>query len=103
MNKKIQDIAYIDIFKKAFGITWKNKTLWWFGLFLALGGGAGNLNYAFDEKNKNGSESVAQFISSHLSLVITGAIILTIIFLAFVVLSIIARGGIIESIEKVLK
>ncbi|MFA6047447.1 MAG: hypothetical protein WCV59_01595 [Parcubacteria group bacterium] len=103
MNKKLQDIAYIDIFKKAFDITWKNRALWWFGLLLALGGGMGNMNYAFDEKNKNSSERATQFISDHLGLVITGAIILTVIFLMFVVLSIIARGGIIESIEKVLK
>lgn len=61
------------------------------------------MNYAFDEKNKNSSERATQFISDHLGLVITGAIILTVIFLMFVVLSIIARGGIIESIEKVLK
>jgi len=103
MNKKLPDIAYIDIFKKAFDITWKNKTLWWFGLFLALGGGMGNINYVFDEKNKNSSEQVTQFISNHLGLVVTGAIIPTVVFLTFVVLSIIARGGIIGSIEKVLK
>jgi hypothetical protein len=104
MNKELKDINYIDIFKKSLDITWKNKTLWWFGLFLAIGGGGiNNFNYVFDEKNTNSNKIATQFISNHPGLVIAGAIILGVIFLVLMILSIFARSGAIESIEKILK
>ena len=106
MNKKeLKDIAFIDIFKKSFDITWKNKSLWWFGLLLALGGGMGNFNYgnSFDQKDKKGGEEILKYISDHMEIVIIGAILLFLICLVFFVLSIIAKGGIVGSVEKILK
>jgi hypothetical protein len=105
MRKSIGDIPYMDILKKSWNITWNHKYLWWFGLFLALGGGnLGRMNYAADENNnKEYGQQTMQFMSAHLGLVITFGIILAVIFLVFVILGIIARGGIIKSLDHINK
>lgn len=103
MSKKLEGIRYLDIFKKSFDIIWKNKSLWWFGLFLALGGGMNNFNFGFDEKNRKTGEEFSRFISNHIAATIAIAAICAVIFLALFILSLFAKGGLIISLENLLK
>lgn len=103
---KLDNVNYLEIFKKAWKITWENKYLWWFGLFLFLGGGCsfnflGNFNEG--EKKNEIPASVANFFVDHWVVVLI--VIATIIFLivVFVFLGIIAKAGIFKILYKIEK
>lgn len=103
----MQNIDYTGLIKKAWEITWKNRFLWWFGLFLALAGGSGSLNNLkrISDKEKPSNiqqQAVLNFIEAHLSWIIAAAILIVMIYLGFVIASIIARAGLIGSLEKIL-
>ena len=98
------NIDYIKILKDAWRITWKNRFLWWFGIFLTLGGGfSGNMNYTADEKNQHLSRQASAFISQHLALIVIGAVICAVIFLVLMIIGIIARAGVIRSLNHLSK
>lgn len=109
MRKSINDIPYMDIIKKSWAITWNNKFLWWFGLIIAFSGGGsfnGISNGGTNAENGKTNEALAKvtgFISNHSEVfwVIVGVIAL--VCLAILIFSIIARGGIIKSIDNIQK
>jgi hypothetical protein len=108
MNINKKKIDYIEIFKKSFSITLKNKFLWWFGLFVAIAGGGNSFNYSAnnDFGNEN-SEALAENISYYWSLysewIILGIVIILILFLSFVLLGFLGRGALIGSLVKIEK
>ncbi|MFA6159764.1 MAG: hypothetical protein WC678_01585 [Parcubacteria group bacterium] len=97
-------INYLQIIKDAWKITWKNRYLWWFGFFVTLGGGGG-MNYFFnsgeDKKlDPAQNEKILEFLSQNMHWIIAVAIIVFLLLIIFSVLSILARGALISSIEK---
>ena len=105
MNK-LDNINYLELFKKAWKITWSNKYLWWFGLFLVLGGGFNfdfPKNFSGGEKVDKLSDSIANFLSSHEDFVLAVIFILLFLWLAFVALGIISRAGLLKTLDKIEK
>lgn len=101
-------INYLDIIKKAAAITWKNKQLWWFGLFASLASAGSSFNYFFGSgKDFTGGgiteERVMSFISDHAAPMIGAGVIIAVLFFLFLILGIIGRGALIKSIGKILK
>lgn len=101
-------INYLDIIKKAAAITWKNKHLWWFGLFVSLASAGSSFNYSSGSgKDFTGGriteERVMSFMSDHAALVIGVGAVAVVLFILFLMLGIIGRGALIKSIGKVLK
>jgi len=97
-------INYLEIIKKAWAITWKNRYLWWFGFFVALGGGGG-INYFFNsgeekELDLAQNEKILEFISQNIRWIIAFAIVAILLLIIFSVLGIIGKGALISSIEK---
>ncbi len=90
------DIDYLKIFRDAWKITWKNRFLWWFGLFLLLSA-ISTPNYFFSGDEKN---HLQEFISQH---ALTIGIIFASLFLFLLILSFIARGALIKSTQKILQ
>lgn len=105
MNK----INYLEIFKKAWKITWDNKYLWWFGLFAGTGGVGMNFNFGTGGRNSSQSFSseaeskIAEFISNNFALITTVAIIILILAFIFLVLGILSYAGILKSVSAALK
>lgn len=96
-------INYIDILKRSWKITWNNKHLWWFGLFITLASG-GSFNYrgfGSNEQSKNLGEQIMAFTGQHLAIVLFAGLALLIIFIILGVLSIISRGALIRSAHKI--
>ena len=109
MNKK-KEIKYLAIIKDAWQIIWNNKYLWWFGFFIALGGGGSsnfqlpmNNNGKWEEKTKAGKEEILSFINGHFEWIAAGLIILTAIAIALLVLRIISQAAIIKSVSSIKK
>lgn len=107
MNNKNISINYWKILKQAWEITWKNKYLWWFGLFVSLSG-SGSFSYSFNSENKSQNDlwnrpEVTDFIYNNFQWILIGASILLVIFIIFIILSLIGRGALIASIEKNIK
>jgi hypothetical protein len=104
------NIDYLKIFHDGWKITWKNRFLWWFGLFLLLPGIL-NPNYfsTSDQKARENWQSIAeklriqQFISEHSAFIAFILGILGLLFLAFLIISFVSRGAIIRSTQKILK
>lgn len=99
----MSSIDYIKILKKAWNITWHNRFLWWFGFFTALAGGSFNFPINDSEWKGAGNEHLANFMSGHMALVITGAIILFMLLIVFLVLGVIGRGALIKETEKIIQ
>lgn len=110
----LKKIDYTKILKNSFKITRENKFLWLFGLMLALGGGGTSFNFNFpgggssDDKidemtYMNAMRKVEFFWNTYKELIILGIVFLVFLGIAFYVLGLIARGGLIDSIFKILK
>jgi hypothetical protein len=105
---RLPQLDYIQIFKDAWNITWKNKFLWWFGFFVTIGGAGGSLNYSFDPNNSSETEQemlqkAFDFFSIHSEVIIIGLAILCLIFLALFFLGLIGEGALIKSIYKIIQ
>lgn len=104
-------VNYLEILKNAWAITWKNKYLWWFGFLLAFSGSGGMLNFRFGDFKKiedkginpETKQQVIDFFTANATWIIAGVSILAVICLVFLVLGIIARGGLIKSVGKISK
>lgn len=104
MSKKISEIPYLKIMEKAFSVTWKNRYLWWYGFFLLLSS-IGGLDYSrgdFDLKVTQPNFALEN-LSRHSHWIFIGVLFLLIILIALIILSIISRGALISSIEKIHK
>ncbi|MFZ2975191.1 MAG: hypothetical protein WA055_01000 [Candidatus Moraniibacteriota bacterium] len=100
-------INYLEIIKKAWAITWKNRYLWWFGFFVVLGGG-GSMNYFFnsgeDKKlDPAQNEKILEFFSQNIHWIIALATIVFLLLIIFFILNTLGRGALIASIEKNIK
>ncbi len=99
----------MEILKMAFHISWKNKFLWWFGLFIALSApGSFNMNFPTStgenaEKMKSFTEPAVNFLGQYLAWIILAGGIAFIIFLTIYVLGKISRGALIRSSAKILR
>jgi len=113
-------INYLEIIKRALNITFKNKFLWIFGIFIALtsgGSGGGNFGGNFGggnteeyfkgwkEKLGIGSgeeivQIVKNFLESHWIIIVSIGIILFLFAITLNVFAIISRGAIINGINK---
>jgi hypothetical protein len=94
---------YGDLLSEAFRLTWRNRYLWFFGFFIAGGGGSFNFPANFGgEEVRNPFGPVAgplQWISDNLVLFLTVVIsVIVLLVLVFLVLSIISHGALAESI-----
>jgi hypothetical protein len=94
---------YGDLLSEAFRLTWRNRYLWFFGFFIAGGGGSFNFPANFGgEEVRNPFGPVAgplQWISDNLVLFLTVIIsVIVVLALIFLVLSIISHGALAESV-----
>jgi hypothetical protein len=101
-------VNYLEILKKAWDITWKNRYLWWFGFFLALGLNGLSSNQSFNaEKDGKNQEKVfsalANFYNHHQELVITLFAIVSLLLILLIILKIISRAGLIKSVAEIEK
>lgn len=102
----MKEINYLEILKKSWRITWKNKYLWWFGLFLSLGGGS---SFSFNVPGNNDWEKqlgekgdlANDFFAQHWQIFIAGAVLLVLLIAAFVVLRIIAQAGLVKTLNRI--
>jgi hypothetical protein len=100
-------INYLSVLKKAFAVTWKNRYLWWYGFLIALSG-FGSFNYFFNSHHKSNRGLVHQrflemFPLQNSHWLVIGAIIILIVYVLFLILGLIARGALINSLNKRLK
>lgn len=101
---------YIELLKKAFKITIKNKFLWIFGFFAgasAFGsgfnfGGAGNRNGQLQNLNLT-KDQIANFLNQHFATILTIGFILIIVCIIFSIISLVAQGAIIGGAQKLIK
>lgn len=99
-------IDYINILKQSWDITWHNKYLWWFGFFLALGGGGFNFNFPLGGENKEVDgekffQTFRSFLDNYWELAAAGLAILLILTVAVIILKTISRGGLIKSVSEI--
>lgn len=102
---------YFGILKKSWQITRENKSLWWFGLLAALGGGGINFSFPFggsdfSEKSDDNSiapEEIVDFLSQYAGWIIFGLIALACVIIFFSILRLFGRIGLIESIDLIEK
>jgi hypothetical protein len=93
----MKKINYLQILKDAWKITWKNRYLWWFGLFILLSSGGSTSSKSFEEKDFH---QLSDFIAAHQQIILAVGAVLLIAWIVIVILSIISKGAIIKSIQK---
>lgn len=102
---------YGDLIKDAFWITWRNKYLWFFGLFAAggsfnvpsvpSGGGGGDFDN-FDPGGSNFSSALAvQGVFENVGLLVGLVVVVLLIALIFIVLGLISQGALAESVAAI--
>lgn len=96
-------IDYQEIIKKAAGITWRNRYLWWLGFFVVLAGTFGSFFQYFPKNEKIDGQRTIEYLSNHAELIILIAVIIFFIWIMLGILGIIAKGGLIKAIYKINK
>src|SRR5215212_5195459 len=107
---------YLDLIKDAFWITLRNRYLWFFGFFaggVGGGGGGGGSNFSFpsgsggfDVENQ-GQAGAAPMLAAQQAVfdnvALIGALVVVglVIFLVFVMLSLISQGALAESVAAI--
>ncbi len=104
------NIDYLKIFRDAWKIIWKNRFLWWFGLFLIM---PGILNLQYSPQRDNNSQEnwpaafekihLQEFLANHATPIAFALGILSVLFLVFLVIRLISRGALIKSTQRILK
>jgi hypothetical protein len=94
---------YGDLLSEAFRLTWRNRFLWFFGFFVAGGGGSFNIPTDFSSQMEQnqfaGVGGPLSWISEHLVLFLTAVIaVVVVLALVFLVLSIISQGALADSV-----
>lgn len=106
----IKKIDYFGIIKQSIKTTKENKFLWWFGFLMVLGGGfsfhfpSGRGDDKIDEMEYMNFVRQASFYwENYKEWIILGMIFIALLIIAFLVLSLIGRGALIDSVLKILK
>jgi membrane-anchored glycerophosphoryl diester phosphodiesterase (GDPDase) len=96
-------VNYGELLSEAFRLTWRNRFLWFFGLFVAGAGGSFNF-----PTNLGGGQMQAPFgspagplrwISENLALFVAAVIaVVVVLALVFLVLAMISHGALVESV-----
>ncbi len=100
---------YGEIISEAFRLTWRNRFLWFFGFFVA---GAGSFNFpsgsggvpggnTAGDRNRFASRisEMGSAFSEHAAAILVGLLVTAIvIFLVFLVLSLISRGALVDGV-----
>lgn len=110
INNGKKNIDYLGIMRKSWQITWENKSLWWFGLFVSLGGGI-NFSLPFNGgdfkpetiNNQKIQEDVLDFISQYASWIIIAFSIVAAMAIFFSILKIFGRIGLIKLADDIEK
>lgn len=106
----MQNIDYLKIFRDAWKITWKNRFLWWFGLLTFT---SGFLNFYHSPKENEEAQKEwqalakeinwQQLLTNHKELIIAFFIFLAVLLLIISILSVISKGALIKSTQRILK
>ena len=93
----MKKINYLQILKSAWKVTWKNKYLWWFGLFILFSSGGTFFSGKFEEGD---FQQASDFFASHQQIVLAVGGTCLLVWIAFIILGIISKGSLIKSIQK---
>jgi hypothetical protein len=109
-------MGYGSIIKRAWKITWRYRALWVLGLFAGVsgssGGGSGGGNYNFNSLNSGSGSNSNPFASvdgraflrtleSLLPVIVVGTLLLIVIGIAWWILSVAARGGLVFAVNEI--
>lgn len=101
--------GYLDAFQDAFHRIWKNRFLWFWGIFLPSGFSMGlNFNYSADESNFSQTptdeekiiQTVQTFTATHWQLVIAAVALFVFFVIIMWILSAISRRGVIRTLDQ---
>jgi hypothetical protein len=95
-----KQIPYIEILKQAGQIVWQNRFLLWFGLLIALGS-PGSFNIGNNNEFGSRGEAAKNFFALHWGIVLALVIILFIIGIALLLVSLVAKAGLVKSVNLV--
>lgn len=96
---------YGALVSEAFWLTWRNRFLWFFGLF-AGGGASFNFNVPSSSSDFTSREDVSptwtryleQWATNNLGLIFTVAALAILVFLCFIILHLLSQGALVDSI-----
>lgn len=107
-------MGYGEIIKRAWTITWRYRALWVLGLFagVAGGGGGGGGSYNFNSPGSRGggagrgtpdldAERFLRSLERLLPVIIVGVVALIVIGIAWWILSVAARGGLVFAVNEI--
>ena len=103
-----------EIIKKAWNITWRYRALWVLGVFAGVtggggvGGGGGNGVGSFNNgakpstaSNPINPEAIRAFLERWLPMIVVGTVVLIVISIAFAIIGIGARGGLVWAVNEI--
>jgi len=97
-----KSVPYIEILKQAGRVVWQNRFLFWFGLLMAIGSpGSFNINTGNNNDFGAPGEAAKNFFETHWGIVLALVIILFIIGIILFLISLIAKAGLVKSVNLV--
>ena len=96
----MKQIAYLEIIKQAAQITWRNKFLWVFGLFVFLGSIIFVFSWESDPKSKQ-EEILSDFAQKNPDIFLAVILAITIIAVALFLLRLLGNASLIKSANNI--
>jgi len=97
------EINYLEIIKKAAGITWRNRYLWWFGFFILISSTSGSFFQYSPREKVVDKEKLFAFTTAHREWIIFAVLAALAVWVALLVLGIIGKGALIKSINSLVE
>jgi len=99
-SQKLKELNFWEIIKESFVLAWQKKYLWWFGLFLILGGSSSFGFSSDDSKRDSSMKAFNTFFAQHPAFTISIISFLIVLCILLFILSFFARGALIKSIHQ---
>lgn len=98
----MKQIIYLDIFKEAFALVWKNKFLWLFGFFIMLGSASPSVNFRNSGSDSDALPSqLVDFFQNNPAIAVSAIIVFVILNIALFLLRLIGTAAIIKSTNNI--
>ena len=95
-----KSVPYIEILKQAGRIVWQKRFLLWFGLLMALGS-PGSFNIGNNNSFGSQNDAAKSFFETHWGIVLALVIVLFIIGIILLLISLVAKAGLVKSVNLV--
>lgn len=102
MQSDRKKIPYFEIYRQALSLAWKNRFLWWFGLFITFSSAFASFDMD-GRKSASTGRNISDLVMAHQNFAIAAGLAILAIIIILASIGILGRGALIRSINEIIE